>query len=383
VLALYPDGVPTSPQPGRLYAWSELIVGGEATVSRLESSVAEQRFAALEFLVSSGDAAYIANLRLLASGPGPAEGAGLSSMPSTLYFEGSLPVVRSGDRVPLDEALFTWHAERDGQPATVRLIPQTIDGAADGFRVCWLIQYAAVNRLACSVHGAPYAVHVVDDDGAGRVVTLRSVDGRVPWVAAPPAGTPAPTPVAGPIRYAFGTSVEAAVLAAPFAPAPPRSVDLAADDGSGSSARLSWSAAQVPDAAAPYGATRMTIDSVVDAARPATLTYSWPVCPRFCTFADVSNLALTADGRTVPLPGTHRLVTRAIHPLDRVLLEASGDGALARLVLQSIDGGPAGHRVCWLMRSGSIDRLACSVREVPGSTGHLVDDDAGRVRTYR
>ena len=217
------------------------------------------------------------------------------------------------------------------------------------------------------------------------ITRLRTVEGVVPWVAEPPAGTPAPAPVAGPIRYAFGTSVEAAVLGSPFGPPPSRSVDLVADDGSGSSARVASSFEPLPGDPAPFGASRMTIDSIVDAARPASIQYRWTYCARTCPFTDLTQLVLTAEGRTTTLTSaSSRILGEAIYPLDRSLFDATGDRALATLLLQSIDRAPSGHRVCWRLQAGDVDRLVCSVREIPGSTAYLVDTDAaGRTRRFR
>ena len=110
-----------------------------------------------------------------------------------------------------------------------------------------------------------------------------------------------------------------------------------------------------------------------------------PYCVRTCPFTDLTQLALTAEGRTTTLASASpRILAEAIYPLDRSLFDATGDGALATLLLQSIDRAPSGHRVCWRLRVGALDRLVCSVREVPGSIAYVVDTDAaGRTLRFR
>jgi hypothetical protein len=65
------------------------------------------------------------------------------------------------------------------------------------------------------------------------------------------------------------------------------------------------------------------------------------------------------------------------------LLETTDGVASVRALLQSIDGARLGYRTCWEVRAPGVERLACSVHDVPGSVGLATDVSAGVTRVYR
>jgi hypothetical protein len=316
----------------------------------------------LEFLTASGPSAYVANMAL-------------GSGSDTLRFD-EVMRIEAGDRIPLDAALFTWRKRWATGSATVTLIPQTIDGSPDGYRICWLTQYAALNRLTCSVHGRDYAIHLVDDY-FGQVRSYRSQTGAIPWNPTPPEGTPAPPLGSTPLRYAYGYQVVSMLVTPSLGTWANNSVTVRANDGSNWTGRLSASMSEP----LPYrGIT--TFSSSVNDERTAALTFSTRYGTRGYD-GDVTSASLQAEGTTRALPGAFRLSNNVIYPLDITLAEVGDGEASAKLILQSNDGGPVGFRLCWLTRFRSLNRLACGVSDLPGSTGYMVDDHAGVARVYR
>jgi hypothetical protein len=234
----------------------------------------------VEFFVAGGTGgSYVANVKL-----------GTGS--DTIVFD-QVASIGADDRVALDQALFTWQKTWATGTATVRLIPQTTEGMADGFRICWLTQYGVLNRLACTVHGAGYATSVVDD----------------------------------------------------------------------------------------YFGSGMAIQSSINSARGSSLAFAQPATSRY--EQATTNVSLSYGSQEAALSGTLYVSRLRNYALDASLAEWTSGDARARLILQSIDGGPGGFRVCWLTQWQTLNRLACNVDGVPGISVHLIDDYLGNVVTFR
>jgi hypothetical protein len=77
------------------------------------------------------------------------------------------------------------------------------------------------------------------------------------------------------------------------------------------------------------------------------------------------------------------LAPSEIYPLDVTLFDARSGTARASLILQSFPGERRGYRLCWLTQYRTLNRLSCGVAEVPGTSGFMVDDHFGEIRTFR
>ena len=340
--------------------------GGQGTVSRLSTSLTGRPSMSVEFLVASGESGYVANMALSSGG-------------DRIDFD-EIHTINAWDRIPIDRDVFTWGREWASGSALVRLIVQSIDGSPTGFRVCWLTQYGALNRLACTVNGRDYAAYVVDDY-FGNVQRTISTPGDIPWNVNPPAGTPAPAPNPNPLRYAYGYGVTG-LLNVPLPQASdPAGSSVSVRDESG---RVSTLTARYASISQPsvYSAASTVFGSSVGGQRNASVSfntsYSNPYSPM-----TVSALTLSYAGETIALPGQWQLSSSAIYPLDVMLFEGRNGSSIARLILQSFDGARTGYRLCWLTQHRSLNRLFCGVAELPGTSGFMVDDYFGDVRTFR
>ncbi len=363
-LPLYPAGTTdgTVPSGGSFYAWSQLIHGGRGTVSSVATQVDGGPPMQLEFLVGSGERGYVANLSLRLA-DAKADFDEVASIEAT-------------DRIALDVPVFTWRLDTGTAAATVALVPRSIDGDATAFELCWLTRFGVLDRLSCSVHGRDHAATLEDRSDVDGTRHLRARAGDVPWIADPPAGTPAPPPVPHPIRYAYGHEVLARLLAPGFG-SPVRTSTLHAVDGTASVARLSAESTLVEQSWASR------ISSAIDGARGVVLSVVAAAAPRYPYSGRIEAVTLrTAEGGR-SLPGSHRVDPGAIYPLDVALLEAGDGVATVRALLRSIHGARTGHEVCWAMALGSTDRLVCSVAEVPGEAAYVEDVRDGVTRAYR
>jgi hypothetical protein len=356
-LSLFPDGVPQSGVAASLYAWSQLIRGGQGTVSFMTSQVDGRPVTEVEYLVASGRSAYLANLALGFDG-------------ERIVFD-EVAMLDADASVPLDVPLFDW---RSGDVA-VALVPRSVDADPGAFELCWHVRRAALDRRSCSVHGRPYAASVTDTT-LGVARRLQSRDGVVPWIAQPPAGTPAPPPVPHPIRYVFGATMVPQLIAPDFG-SPSRKVVLEGPDGSGSTATLCSSLV------ASGQSWFATLTSTIDSSAPVSLAYTAEAAYRYMFSGRIEAVVATTAHGARPLPGIHTVLPSEIYPLDVTLLETTDGVASVRALLQSIDGARLGYRTCWEVRAPGVERLACSVHDVPGSVGLATDVSAGVTRVYR
>ncbi len=372
-----PLASPDAPRPttstgaGGLLAWSQLLVGGQATVSSVASHLTGRPSLTIEFLTSSGPTAYVANLLLVGAG-------------ERIRFDQVLRLDASG-RVALDVPLFVWRRRWPSGAATVALVPRSLQDAPTGFRLCWETKLGELDRRVCTRHGDDRAADVVDDH-LGEIVRLESAAGAIPWNPTPPEGVPAPPLAERPIRYAYGTEVASAIAQPRLGPLPDNAAALAAEDGSGSTARLSATRETDPALGGlPRARGRARFTSTVDRIRPATISFSTGFSPRFGDRGDVSELVLDADGRERPARGSHAHDSQGIYPLDVELARFDADGDAVTLLLRSAGDGPDGFRLCWrtTLNAGTLRREACSVEGRPGWSGELVDAFAGTERTYR
>jgi len=363
LLYLSPDGSyagsPSGDASGSFYAWSQLMWGGQGTVSNLSTTLNGRPPMNIEFMTSSGPSGYIAHMKL-----GGERGSG------QIEFD-EIHTINEWDRIPIDGEVFEWRKDWGTGSALVRLIVQSVEGSATAFRVCWLTQYGVLNRLACTVHGHDYAAYVVDDY-FGNVQQHISTIGRIVWRTSPPAGTPASAPNPGPLRYLHGSSVTS-LLAGPLSGAGATSVvvrDAAGRSGQ-LSARVDWTT--------PSFST--TFSSSVGGGRSATVSYV-TTSPRFTT-GPLPGLTLEAEGERIVFAQNSAISSTEIYPLDAMLLDERSGSARASLILQSFPGEPRGYRLCWLTQYKSLKRLFCGVAGVPGTTGFMIDDSFGDIRTFR
>lgn len=353
---------------GSVSSTSRLMWGGQGTVSRLGTWLNSRPNMSVEFMVASGDSGYIANLAL-------------TSGSDRIDFD-DIRTINAWDSIPLDREVYTWRKSWGSGSALVSLIVQSIDdGRPTGFRVCWLTQYGALNRLACTVYGRDYGVFVIDDY-FGSVQRTISTLGVVPWIANPPAGVPAPAPSPNPLRYVTGWAVTDLLRFPLPVSSDPAGANVSLRDASGSSGTLNARALALQSN--PSGAIySTTLSSNVGGQRGASVSYETASTSYPPYVIPVSALTLSYAGQTLAFPGQWQIDPLGYYPLDNALLEARNGSSIARLILQSVDGVRNAYRLCWLTQHQSLNRLSCGVGGLPGTTGFMIDDYFGSVRTFR
>lgn len=356
---------------GELYAWSQLVFGGEAMFSRLQFRVDAGPFVTIDWTTSSGtDRWYVANAVVAVGTDPPLRFAQAQVLDAT---------------VPLDAPLFTWRTEASGTPAEVTLSAESIEGEASSFSACWRVRVAErIDRTVCTRHGTAVPVRLRVLDPGSPPAVLDAQPGALTWNATPPAGTPTPPPTPWPLRVVPGRAVADALMRPAFADfetTGTTAVTLASAQAPATPATLAARTAfsSFPN---PTGSWDTSLASAIDARDAVTADARVDLFRFGAGRLGPVGLALggtrTAFPETpVPLGVNDRL------PLDRTIATWTADGRTLRLVLQSIDGAPAGYRVCWQALAPGLDRLACTVHDTAGETARVVESGGGAPVVWR